>query len=96
MNLILLLAIGVLAAFVVAALVLSSRSRIVRVIASVAALGFAGFCTFGFLASFEPSGSPGWPWQAAYGTLSVGSLAISTVLLFGGRRRRREIDATPK
>ncbi|MEM9283188.1 MAG: hypothetical protein AAGA96_15300 [Verrucomicrobiota bacterium] len=62
-------------------------SIIAKIIASLIALGFAFFCAFGFLASFEPSSSPSWPWQVLYAVLGIGSLSIP-VVLFAKRRRR--------
>ena len=38
-------------------------------------LAFAGFCTFGFLASFEPPVDVHRPWQIGYAIAGVGALA---------------------
>jgi hypothetical protein len=82
MHFVLLTVVALLLLAFLAALVLCARSFMARVIASILALGFAGLCAFGFLASFEPSDAPRWPWQIAYGILGLGSL-ITTVLLLG-------------
>jgi hypothetical protein len=63
------------------ALVLSSRSLIARATALILALGLAAFYAFGFLASFEPSDSPRWPWQLAYGVLTICLLVTALRLL---------------
>jgi uncharacterized membrane protein HdeD (DUF308 family) len=88
MTFTLLIAVGILALFL-AVLVLSCRSMFARITASVFTFGFAAFCAFGFLASFEPSDSPNWPWQLAYGILGMGSLLAALMLLKGGWHRRR-------
>jgi uncharacterized membrane protein HdeD (DUF308 family) len=88
MNLIPLIVGGILATFFLAALLLSARFTIARVILSILAIAFAAFCAFGFLASFEPSDSPSWPWQLAYATLGICSLFIPVLLLVKSGRPR--------
>lgn len=87
MNLLILILAGSLAVSVLVALVLSARSLVARFVASILALGCAAFCVFGFLASFEPSDVPNWPWQVAYGIVGVSSLVSVFFLLKGGRQR---------
>jgi hypothetical protein len=54
----------------------------VRILASVPLLAIAGFCVFGFLASFEPGN--GLPWKVGYGALGCGCMIGAIALL---RRR---------
>ncbi|MEZ7968674.1 MAG: hypothetical protein QMC23_03265 [Rubritalea sp.] len=77
MHLILLITVGFLGLSFIAAIALSRRSAFASIIASIVALGFAAFCAFGFLASFEPMDSPSWPWQLTYGILEVASLTTA-------------------
>ena len=84
MNLTLLIVIGVLSVTLLGAFALSRQSVIARAAASIFALGFAAFCGFGFLASFEPSESPAWPWQLAYTALGLASVMIALCGLKGG------------
>ena len=83
MNLTLLIVIGVLSVSLLGAFALSHQSVIARAAASIFALGLAVFCGFGFLASFEPSDSPAWPWQLTYAVLGLASVIIGLCGLKG-------------
>ncbi len=74
MDLSLLLVAVFLTVVLIGSMALSRRSLIASLIASGFSLGFAGFCAFGFMACFEPSNSPVWPWQLAYAILGIGFL----------------------
>ncbi len=50
-----------------------------RIILAMALLCVTAFCTFGFLASFEPGN--GWQWQAGYGALVCGGLVGAVAVL---------------
>ena len=84
MNLLLLIAVGIAGVCFLAALLFTARSVIARAVASVFAFGSAVFCAFGFLASFELSDSPNWPWQLAYGVLGVCALITAGLLCLKG------------
>lgn len=86
-NTTILITVGIVLALVPVALILSTRSLIARIAAVLFALGFAGFCGFGFLASFELPSSQRLPWQLAYALLGIGSLATSAFLLLRGGAR---------
>ncbi|MCP5524179.1 MAG: hypothetical protein H7A46_21810 [Verrucomicrobiales bacterium] len=86
MSLMLLVVGGIITVTFLGALTLSTRPGIAQVAGSMGALGFAAFCVFGFLASLEPTGSAGWPWQLAYGLLGTGAVALAARPLL----RRRE------
>jgi hypothetical protein len=60
---------------------------ILRMILAVALLGVAGFCLFGFLASYEYSDPmKRLPWQIGYGVLGAGCLAgVVRCFVFGRR-----------
>ena len=83
-----LITIGIVLALMPVAWILSTRSLVARIAAILFALGFAAFCGFGFLASFELSSSQRWPWQLAYALLGIGSLVASTFLLLRSSARR--------
>ena len=91
MSPLLLLVAGVLIVSLLAALALSRQSVFARLTAAVLALGFAAFCGFGFLASFEPSDSPNLPWQLGYAALGLGSLGTAFLGLKGAWDRRKPI-----
>ncbi|MBT8045006.1 MAG: hypothetical protein KJO79_08650 [Verrucomicrobiae bacterium] len=78
MTLLLLNIVGVLAVTFLATLVLSRRSLIACIIASVLAIGFTFFCGFGFLASFELSDSPLSSWHLTYAILGMSSLITAS------------------
>lgn len=55
-----------------------------RIIAALALLAVAGFCLFGFLATYEP---PGWPvLRVAYAVAGAGCLVGAGLLALGRRR----------
>jgi hypothetical protein len=58
-----------------------------KLLAALALLAVAGFCVFGFLATFEPPGLIGW--RIAYGAIGLTCLAIARWLLLGGIGSRR-------
>lgn len=89
MTLTLLVVVGVLSVSLLAAIVLSRRSVFACVAGSILALGFTAFCGFGFLASFEPSDSPSWPWQLAYAVMGIGSLITAVLGLNGAWNRNK-------
>jgi len=88
MSVTLLIVVGLLALSGLVTLLLAARSVIARVAASILALGCAAFCAFGFLASFEPSDSPNWPWKVGYGVLGIGALVAAALVLRKGVRVR--------
>jgi hypothetical protein len=53
--------------------------KLARILGSLALLGIALFCVFGFLASFEPGN--GILWKIVYGALGCGSLLGAVALL---------------
>ncbi len=58
-----------------------------RIITALALLAFAGFCVFGFLASYEyPEVARRLPWQIGYGAIGLACLAGAAMVL---RPRRR-------
>lgn len=58
---------------------------LLRIVTSAALLAAAGFCTFGFLATYEP---PGWPFlRVAYALVGVALLAGAGLLATGRRGR---------
>lgn len=77
MDITLLFVAGFLSLILIGALAFSRFSVIASILSSVFSLGFAGFCAFGFMACFEPSHSPVWPWQLAYAVLGIGFLAAT-------------------
>ena len=92
MSIILLITVGIILAMVPLVLILSTSSVIVRIIAVIFALGFAAFCGFGFLASFELSAAARWPWQVAYGVLGGGALVTTALLLLWRGAARTRTD----
>jgi hypothetical protein len=52
---------------------------LVRILASLPLLAIAGFCVFGFLASFEPGN--GMQWKVGYAALGWGCVAGAIALL---------------
>ena len=93
MSLTLLIVVGVLSVSLPAAFVLARRSAFACFAASILALGFAAFCAFGFLASFELSDSASWPWQLSYAVLGVASLSTALVGLKGALGRSRLVTS---
>ena len=59
--------------------------RLVQLLLACGALLFAGFCVFGFLASFE-SVPHAQVWKVGYAALAVASLAASATLSLGALR----------
>jgi len=53
-----------------------------RIVVGVLLLLVAGFCVFGFLASFEPGADPWHLTKAAYGVVGIGCLAAAGWLFF--------------
>ena len=53
-----------------------------RIVVGVLLLLVAGFCVFGFLASFEPGADPSHLFKAAYGVVGIGCLAAAGWLFF--------------
>jgi hypothetical protein len=62
--------------------------RIVQLLLACFALLFAGFCGFGFLASFE-SVPHALAWKVGYAALGVASLAATGALSLGALRGTR-------
>jgi hypothetical protein len=62
-----------------------------RVTVAVVLIGVAGFCVFGFLASYEPPGSP--TFGVVYGAL--GLLCLAGVVRVQFRRSAAEPSAAP-
>ncbi|MEM9283220.1 MAG: hypothetical protein AAGA96_15465 [Verrucomicrobiota bacterium] len=77
MNFTLLAVAGTLSAILITTFFLSRRSVIASLVASTFSLGFSAFCVFGFMACFEPSSSPAWPWQLAYGVIATAFLVTA-------------------
>jgi len=57
---------------------------IARLLASLALLAVAGFCAFGFMASFEPG--CWWGWKAVYAGLGAACLAGTVMVWWSGAR----------
>ena len=53
-----------------------------RIVAGVLLLLVAGFCGFGFLASFEPGADASHFFKATYGVVGTGSLVAAGWLFF--------------
>jgi len=53
-----------------------------RIVVGVLLLLVAGFCVFGFLASFEPGADPWHLTKAIYGVVGIGCLAVAGRLFF--------------
>ena len=60
-----------------------------RIILAMVLLCVTAFCTFGFLAAFEPGN--GWQWQVGYGALACGGLVGAIAVL--RRTRARTLGA---
>lgn len=86
MNSLLLLVMVVVLFGLLGALACVRQSLAARILSSIVALAFAGFGVFGFLATFEPSEAPAWPWQVGYGILVTGSL-LALVPILKNRRQ---------
>lgn len=56
--------------------------KIWRIVAGVLLVLIAGFCVFGFLASFEPGADPWHVFKAAYGVVGIGCLFAAGWLFF--------------
>ena len=95
MTLTLLIVVGVLSVSLLVAVALSRRSVFACVTASIFALGLASFCAFGFLASFEPSDSPNWPWQLAYAVIGIAFL-VAALLCLKSAWNRNKLTASTK
>ena len=66
--------------------------RLVQLLLACFTLLFAGFCTFGFLASFEPA-PHALAWRVAYVSLGVASLAATACLALAALRgAQRQFD----
>jgi hypothetical protein len=60
--------------------------NLLRIVAVLALLAMAGFCTFGFLATYEP---PAWPTlRVGYAITATACLAGVGILCVRPRRRR--------
>ena len=60
---------------------------ILQVTGAVALLGIAGFCVFGFLASYELSSAAArLPWQIGYGTVGLIALGLAGWLVLARPR----------
>jgi hypothetical protein len=59
-----------------------AMKQLVRIVVGILLLLVAGFCVFGFLASFEPGIDPWHLTKAAYGVVGIGSLAATGWLIF--------------
>ena len=57
--------------------------RLWRIVIGVLPLLFAGFCIFGFLASFEAGIDPWNLWKAIYVVVGIACLAAAGWLFFG-------------
>jgi hypothetical protein len=64
----------------------------VRILAALALLAIALFCSFGFLASFEPGN--GFLWKAGYAALGCGCMTGAFVLFRGPSRWRTKAAGT--
>jgi len=61
----------------------SPLDRILRSLVGLILLALAGFCGFGFLASFEVPGPPGLPWKIGYAVAGI-VLATGAAVQFRG------------
>ncbi len=60
----------------------TTMKTLARIIGALALLGMAGFCVFGFMASFEYSETAKrLPWQMGYGALGIVCLSGAVMLL---------------
>ena len=92
MNAVVMILIGLFVVSFLVCLGFSTRSLIARIVASLMALGFALFCGFGFLASFELSDSASLPWKIGYGVLGVISLSTPVLLFVLAHIRGKSIE----
>jgi LPXTG-motif cell wall-anchored protein len=60
---------------------------LLRITGALGLFAIAAFCAFGFMATFEPSASPRWPWQVGYGLIGLASLGGAIFLLRSKRNR---------
>jgi hypothetical protein len=62
---------------------------IVTVVGSILLLALAAFCLFGFLATFEPSNTPGmfWAFRIGYAIVGIGCVVGVCVLILKAVRR---------
>ena len=59
---------------------------LLRILAALAFLALAAFCLFGFMASFEPSDAPRWPWKIGYALAGIGAITASLRLFRQAKR----------
>ena len=55
--------------------------QLLRIVVGILLLLVAGFCVFGFLASFEPGRDPWHVTKAAYGVVGIGCLTAAGWLI---------------
>lgn len=89
MKLSLFLGASILVLILVAAMALLARRRVLRIVSAILAFLFAGFCGFGYLASFELSSSPFGSWQLIYGALGIVSIGVGVAALVARPRAHR-------
>ena len=75
------LAIIILAPLVTPGRVLSRIPPVLRILLGLIVLGFAGFCGFGFLATFEPL-DPATQWSFRIGYVLAGAAALTGAIRF--------------
>ena len=56
--------------------------QLLRIVVGILLLLVAGFCVFGFMASFEPGIDPWHVTKAVYGVVGIGCLAAAGWLIF--------------
>lgn len=60
----------------------------IRVVLAVLLLGVVGFCSFGFLATFEPTNDSMVGWRIGYGAVGVASLVGAVWIVRAARSSR--------
>lgn len=61
---------------------------ILKIFAAMALLAVAGFCAFGFLASYELAAAAGLPWRIGYGVVGTGCILVLVLLCLPRRKGR--------